>query len=102
MLAKNPFPVPAMTQEYAKRIGKIHVIPFFRHGTPELAEAVKQVIARCDSVLLVKHGLVAVGKDLEIAINYAEQIEENAQIFILGGDRAQGLTDEEFASVTNP
>jgi ribulose-5-phosphate 4-epimerase/fuculose-1-phosphate aldolase len=97
MLAKNPFPVPAMTSEYAKRIGKINFIPFALPGTPELAEAVKQVIATCDSVLLAKHGLVAVGKDLEVAINYAEQIEENAQIFILGGDRAQGLTDEELA-----
>jgi len=97
MLAKKPFSVPAMTSEYARRIGTIPFIPFALPGTPELALAVKQVLAHCNCALLAKHGLVAVGTDLVVAMNYAEYIEENAQIFILGGDRAQGLTDEELA-----
>ena len=99
MLAKAPFPVPAMTPGYAVRVGNLPAIPLMVPGTPELAEAVNKVIATRDSVLLAKHGLVVVGRDLQAALNLAEEIEENAKIIVLGGSRAVGLTDEEIAIV---
>jgi ribulose-5-phosphate 4-epimerase/fuculose-1-phosphate aldolase len=99
MLAKNPFPIPAMTPGYAVRVGNLPMIPMMIPGTPELAEAVKNVIAARDSVLLGKHGVVVVGRDLQSALNMAEEIEENAKIIVLGGSRAVGLTEEEVAAV---
>jgi ribulose-5-phosphate 4-epimerase/fuculose-1-phosphate aldolase len=99
MLAKEPFPIPAMTPGYAIRVGRLPMIPLMIPGSAQLAAAVREVIAVGDCVLLAKHGVVVVGKDLEGALNIAEEIEENAKIFVLGGARAAGLTDEEVASV---
>lgn len=78
--------VPAYTPGYGIRVGKLPVIPYYCPGSEELATAVSSYIAKRDSVLLRNHGLVAVGKTLDEALNLAEEIEENAKIhFILNG-----------------
>ncbi|MEN6568011.1 MAG: class II aldolase/adducin family protein [Veillonellales bacterium] len=99
MVAKEPFDIPAMTPGYACRVGILPAIPFMVPGSLQLAEAVRKVLAKRDSVLLCKHGLVTVGEDIQTAVNLAEEIEENAEIFILGGTRVVGMTSEEQAAV---
>lgn len=78
--------VPAYTPGYGIRVGKLPVIPYFCPGSEDLAVAVSSSIAVRDSVLMRNHGLVAVGRSLDEALNLAEEIEENAKIhFILNG-----------------
>ena len=99
MIAKEPFTIPSMTPGYAIRVGRLPVIPFLVPGSPQLAEKVQQVLTERDSVLLCKHGMVTVGKDMQTALNLAEEIEENAKIFIIGGSKAASLTEEEEKAV---
>lgn len=78
--------VPVYTPGYGIRVGRLPVIPYYCPGTEALAAAVESQISVRDSVLLRNHGLVAVGKSLDDALNLAEEIEENAKIhFILNG-----------------
>lgn len=79
--------VPAYTPGYGIRVGKLPVIPYFCPGSEKLAMEVSSYIAGRNSVLMRNHGLVAVGKTLDEALNLAEEIEENAKIhFILNGN----------------
>ena len=79
--------VPAYTPGYGIRVGKLPVIPYFCPGSEKLAREVSSYIAGRNSVLMRNHGLVAVGKTLDEALNLAEEIEENAKIhFILNGN----------------
>ncbi|MFR3752100.1 MAG: class II aldolase/adducin family protein [Enterocloster sp.] len=61
--------------------------PYYRPGSRELAEAVSDVICSRDSLLLANHGMVAAGKSPEAVLAAAEEIEENAHLTILLGDR---------------
>jgi len=81
--------MPAYTPGYAMRVGRIPVIPYYRPGSRELAEAVSRVICSRDSLLLANHGMVAAGKSPESVLAAAEEIEENAHLTILLG--AQGI-----------
>jgi 3-dehydro-4-phosphotetronate decarboxylase len=99
MIAKAAFKIPAMTPGYLLRVGDLPVVPFYSPGSTELADSVERIIAERDSVLLSKHGIVTVGKTMQAAINLAEEVEENAKIFVLGGERAIGLTPKEEDSV---
>ena len=51
--------MPAYTPGYAMRVGRIPVVPYYRPGSRELAEAVSDVICSRDSLLLANHGMVA-------------------------------------------
>lgn len=63
------------------------MVPYYRPGSRELAEAVSDVICSRDSLLLANHGMVAAGKSPEAVLAAAEEIEENAHLTILLGDR---------------
>jgi 3-dehydro-4-phosphotetronate decarboxylase len=101
LVADNPMAIPAMMPGYAMRVGRLPTIPFLLPGSRELAAAVNQALTVRDSVMLCKHGIVTVGKDLQTAINLAEEVEENAKIFLLTGCRSHGLTEQEFEQVRN-
>ena len=87
--------MPAYTPGYAMRVGRIPVVPYYRPGSRELAEAVSDVICSRDSLLLANHGMVAAGKSPEAVLAAAEEIEENAHLTILLGDRGIPLDEEQ-------
>ena len=87
--------MPAYTPGYAMRVGRIPVVPYYRPGSRELAEAVSDVICSRDSLLLANHGMVAAGKSPEAVLAVAEEIEENAHLTILLGDRGIPLDEEQ-------
>ena len=62
--------MPAYTPGYAMRVGRIPVVPYYRPGSRELAEAVSGVICRRDSLLLANHGMVAAGKSPAYVCRY--------------------------------
>ena len=87
--------MPAYTPGYAMRVGRIPVVPYYLPGSRELAEAVSDVICSRDSLLLANHGMVAAGKSPEAVLATAEEIEENAHLTILLGDRGIPLDEEQ-------
>ena len=75
--------VPIYTPGYKARVGCLEAIPFFPPGSKELAMRISEVVGHRNSVLLRNHGLITIGASLELAVNLAEEIEENCRIFFL-------------------
>jgi len=83
--------MPSFTPGYLARVNKLQMIPYFKPGSLELAKRVRSAIKFTNSVVLANHGIVAVGKDLEGALNIAEEVEGNAKIYLLVGKRGKTL-----------
>jgi len=77
-------------------------IPYVQFGTWQLAEAAYNAMGDNNACILGNHGLLAVGKTLQYAMDIAEQIEFCCHLYY--NCRAAGLepnllTDEEYAVV---
>lgn len=91
------------TPYYVMRIGHMPVIPYYRPGSPQigldLAAAARGVKAQ--AFLLASHGVVVLGRDIDDAVNNAEELEETAKLqFILRDDKPHYLTEAELAELT--
>ena len=75
---------------------EIALVPYFRPGSPELAQAVVKAMQNHDSVILEKHGQVYVGKDFNDAIEKAEFLEMACEIIIHSGMNYHTLTQTEI------
>lgn len=94
-------PLPAITPYYLMRVLPLAVIPYFRPGSPELAEAVGAAARDHVCMLLRNHGLVAVGRTLEEAVDRAEELEEVARLhFLLRGEPVRLLTPDQQNEIT--
>ena len=94
--AENPeCAIPVFTPGYGIRVGKLPLLPYCTPGSQELCEQAARVIAFRNSVLLANHGVLAVGSSLEMALNIAEEIEDEAKLYLLLGSRGRALTEEE-------
>lgn len=63
--------------------GPAPTVPYAMPGSPDQAAAVEPYIADHDSMLLERHGVLVLGKDLEEALNRMEQLEYAARIAYL-------------------
>lgn len=88
--------LPALTPGFVMRVGKLNLVPYYMPGTSKLCTNVVKYIKSCNAVLLQNHGLVAIGKDIEHALNIAEEVEENAKIYILTNREARTLSSVEI------
>lgn len=85
-----------VTAEIPLHVGRvIPEIPFFRPGSPELAEAVVNALATHNSALMLKHGQVVCGKDFDDAIQRAMFFEMACRICVLADMHPAVLTEEE-------
>lgn len=84
--------LPVLTPGYAARVGTLPLIPYARPGSKALQRAVSENIRAHNAILLRNHGVVAVGTTLEEAVNRAEEVEENAKIFLLAGGKARPIS----------
>ncbi|MDI6892228.1 MAG: class II aldolase/adducin family protein [Actinomycetota bacterium] len=64
-------------------LGDIPIVPYFKFGTEELAQAVRERLGNFRGVLLEQHGVLAVGENPWGATYTAELIEEVAKISYL-------------------
>lgn len=64
-------------------LGDIPIVPYYKFGSKELAQAVKERIGNFKALLLQEHGVLAAGKDLWDAVFTAELVEEVAKISYL-------------------
>ena len=85
-----------VTAEIPLHVGRvIPEIPFYRPGSPELAEAVVNALATRNSALMLKHGQVVCGKDFDDVIQRAMFFEMACRICVLADMKPAVLTEEE-------
>ncbi len=86
-----------VTAEIPCHVGsEIPVIPYFRPGSAELAQAVIAAMKEHNSILLLKHGQVVCGKDFNQAFERAMFFEMACRIIIQSGGDYTVLTQEEI------
>jgi len=92
--------LPPITAYYVMRVGRLPLVPFFRPGDPQLAEAVRERARDHHAVLLANHGPVVAGSSLSAAADAVEELEETARLYLLLRDhRTRYLTPEQVAEV---
>lgn len=85
-----------VTAEIPLHVGRvIPEIPFYRPGSPELAEAVVNALKERNSALMLKHGQVVCGKDFDDVIQRAMFFEMACRICVLADMKPNVLTEEE-------
>jgi len=75
--------LPPITPYFVMRIGRLPLVPYYPPGAGELAEAVGDIAANYNAVLLAHHGTVVAGKNLDDAVYNSEELEETAKLFML-------------------
>ncbi len=75
--------LPPMTPYYLMKCGATALVPYFRPGDPDVADAIKGLAGKYASVLLANHGPVVAGDTLEAAVYAMEELEETARLFLL-------------------
>ncbi|NDV58051.1 class II aldolase/adducin family protein [Bacteroides sp. 519] len=86
-----------VTAEVPVHVGKeIPVIPYYRPGSPELANAVIAAMQSHNSVLLTNHGQVVCGKDFDQVYERAMFFEMACRIIVQSGGDYTVLTEQEI------
>jgi ribulose-5-phosphate 4-epimerase/fuculose-1-phosphate aldolase len=87
-----------VTAEVPAHVGReIPVIPYYRPGSKELAEAVTEALTNHDCVLMSKHGQAVCGKDFDDAFQKAVFFEMACAIIVRAGEgNYLTFTDEEI------
>ena len=75
--------LPPITAYYVMRVGRLPLVPYFRPGDFDLAEAVRGFAGKHHAVLLANHGPVVAGSNLDAAVNAIEELEETAKLYLL-------------------
>lgn len=83
--------MPVCTPSLAAKVGSVEVKGYAHPGSDALGQFVEEGLARSNAVLLANHGVVAVGKDMEMAVSMANEVENNAILLVLGGSALRPL-----------
>ncbi|HEY9285146.1 MAG TPA: aldolase [Pyrinomonadaceae bacterium] len=95
--------LPPLTPYYFMRVAPLAVVPYFRPGSPALAEAVERAAAAHQSILLRNHGLICAGRTLAEAADRAEELEQTARLhFILRGESTRPLSPPDVQELLKP
>ena len=93
-------PLPGLTPYYFMRVAPLAVLPYFRPGSPQLAEAIERAAPDHNCLLLRNHGTVCAGESLSAAVDAAEELEATAQLYFrLRSERVHYLTDAQIEEV---
>lgn len=86
-----------VTAEIPIHVGReIPFIPYFRPGSPELAQHVIEAMKDHDSIMLRKHGQVVCGKDFKQAFERAMFFEMACRILVMNGNNVDPFTPAEI------
>jgi 3-dehydro-4-phosphotetronate decarboxylase len=92
--------LPPITAYYVMRVGRLPLVPYFRPGDIELAEAVRGFAGKHHTVLLANHGPVVAGTNLDAAVNAIEELEETAKLYLLlRGAKTRWLTPAQVSEL---
>ncbi len=75
--------LPPLTPYGIMKLGKVKLLPFFLPGDPAMGDAVRGLAGKRSAVMLVNHGPVVAGKDIEAACNAIEELEDTARLAIM-------------------
>ena len=89
--------MPICTPSVAAKVGRIEIKGYARPGSEELGQFVEEGLKKSNAVLLANHGVVAVGKNMEMAVSMANEVENNAILLTLAGDRMKPLKEADIA-----
>ncbi len=84
-----------VTLEIPYHVGEVAVVPYYRPGSPELAQAVIAVLKEHDAVLLSNHGQVVCGKDFDEVFERALFFEMACRIIVQSGMNYTVLSSRE-------
>lgn len=80
--------------------GPVRVAPYATYGTPELADAVTAALEDRTAVLMANHGSLAIGDDLDEAVERLEIVEWLCELFLAARDGdPRILSNEELDGV---
>lgn len=93
-------PLPPITPYFFMRVAPLAIVPYFRPGSQQLAEAIEQAAPAHQSMLLRNHGLLCLGTNWNEAVDRAEELEETCRLlFLLRGEQVRHLTSAEIAEL---
>lgn len=75
--------LPHLTPYAIMRLGKVKLLPIFLPGDPAMGDAVRGLSGKRSAVLLANHGPVVAGRDVEVAANAMEELEETAKLALI-------------------
>ena len=77
--------IPPVTPGYVYLAYPLKMIPFMIPGSKDLIQAVRKHFSGTSerALLLQNHGLIAVGKSYQEAVNIIEEIDEAAKIWLI-------------------
>jgi ribulose-5-phosphate 4-epimerase/fuculose-1-phosphate aldolase len=84
--------LPVLTPYYAMRVGRLPVVRYLPPGDPQLAPEVETKASSASAVLLQNHGPITAAPTLAQAAALAEELEEQAKLYFILGDRGRRLT----------
>lgn len=89
-----------VTAEVPCHVGsEIPVVPYYRPGSPELAQAIIEALKDHNSALMLKHGQVVCGATFDQAFERAMFFEMACRIIVLSGGKYNTLTPEEITDL---
>lgn len=84
-------------------LGQVPLAPLGMPSTPELAESIRDLVPRTQTILLRSHGVIAYGADLMAAYNAMEGVEQFAQVQLrvlaLGGGSVEARKSEQLLAL---
>lgn len=89
--------LPVYTPYFAMRIPCLPVVPYLPPGHPDLAQHVRLAAERSPAILLKNHGPITAGRTIREASGLAEELEEQARLYFVLGDRGEQLTPGQIA-----
>ena len=90
-----------VTLEVPYHVGEVAVLPYFRPGSPELAEAVIEAMQDHDAVLLSNHGQVVCGRDFDEVLERALFFEMACRIIVQSRMDYTVLSQKEVEDLRN-
>ncbi len=92
--------IPPLTPYVVMRVGTVKMVPYVKPGDPRLGEMIRALNGKYAAILLANHGPVVTGKDLQSAVNAAEELEESAKLLVaLRGVPTRLLSGENVAEL---
>jgi L-fuculose-phosphate aldolase len=71
---------PGLEETAYYDIGRVRTAPHAPPGSPRIAQQAVEALEGSRAALLARHGVVAVGESVEVAVSIAEAIEHQAQV----------------------
>ena len=89
--------IKPMTPYLVMRLGKVIMTPYRKPGSTLIADDISKVGAGNKAFLLANHGMVVGGKDMNDALNNAQELEESCKLYFLTkGSNIRYLTDADI------